>query len=365
MGVTTRRMADAKLSEWTEAQAIPTVAVGLPDTKGKRSAFTLPGRLEAYTQAQIYARVSGYVKDWKADIGASVKAGDMLAEIDAPDLDQQIMQAQAELASAQANSTLAQATLQRGQQLINSGAVSRQDLDQRAADASNKQGLVKSAQANLDRLRVLEKYKSITAPFDGLVTARNTDLGALINAGNGGGPPLFVVADTTKLRAYVNVPQNYVPNIKMGTKAHISVPEYVGREFSGTVEASAQSVDAASGTTRMLLVVDNASRELMAGAYANVSFDLPHPEIAINVPASALIFDRSGMHVATVDGRNRIVLKDVLIARDLGKDVEIGSGLSPDDHIVQNPPDGIASGDQVRIAGAAVGPGEPVADAAK
>ena len=365
MGVTTRRMANAKLSEWTEAQAVPTVAVALPDTHGRKATFTLPGRLEAYTQAQIYARVSGYVKDWKADIGASVKAGDLLAEIDAPDLDQQIMQAQAELASAQANSTLSQATLQRGQQLINSGAVSRQDLDQRAADASNKQGLVKSAQANLDRLKVLEGYKRITAPFDGLVTARNTDLGALINAGNGGGAPLFVVADTSKLRAYVNVPQNYVPNIKMGTKAHISVPEYVGRQFSGTVEASAQAVDAASGTTRMLLVVDNANRELMAGAYANVSFDLPHPEIAINVPASALIFDRSGLHVATVDGQNRVVLKDVLIARDLGKDVEIGSGLSPDDRIIQNPPDGVASGDQVRIAGAAAAFGQPIADAAK
>jgi RND family efflux transporter MFP subunit len=365
MGVTTRRMADAKLSEWTEAQAIPTVAVALPDTQGKKSAFTLPGRLEAYTQAQIYARVSGYVKDWKADIGASVKAGDLLAEIDAPDLDQQIMQAEAELASAQANSTLSQTTLQRGQQLISSGAVSKQDLDQRAADASNKQGLVKSAQANLDRLRVLEKYKRITAPFDGLVTARNTDLGALINAGNGGGPPLFVVADTTKLRAYVNVPQNYVPSIKIGTKAHISVPEYVGRQFSGTVEASAQAVDAASGTTRMLLVVDNASHELMAGAYANVSFDLPHPEIAINVPASALIFDRSGMHVATVNSQNRVALKDVLIARDLGKDVEIGSGLSAQDRIIQSPPDGIASGDQVRIAGATPDSREPVADATK
>ncbi|HEX3506475.1 MAG TPA: efflux RND transporter periplasmic adaptor subunit [Xanthobacteraceae bacterium] len=362
MGLTTRREADAKLSEWTEAQAIPVVAVAPPDTHGKNSTFTLPGRLEAYTQAQIYARVSGYLKEWKADIGASVKAGDLLAEIDAPDLDQQIMQAQAEFAAAQANSTLAATTLQRGQQLITSGAVSKQDLDQRAADASNKQGLANSAQANLDRLRVLEKYKRITAPFDGLVTARNTDLGALINAG-AAGAPLFVVSETNKLRVYVNVPQNYVPNIKIGTNAHIAVPEYVGRQFSATVEASAQAVDAASGTTRMLLVVDNASRQLMSGAYANVSFDLPHPEIAINVPASALIFDRSGMHVATVNSENRVVLKDVLIARDLGKEVEISKGLSPDDRIIQSPPDGIASGDRVRIAGAANAEG-PVADAA-
>jgi RND family efflux transporter MFP subunit len=328
------------------------VAVATPDTVGKRTTFDLPGRLEAYSQAQLYARVSGYLKVWNADIGASVKAGDVLAEIDAPDIDQQIMQAEAELASAKANSTLADATLQRGQQLINSGAESKQDLDQRAADASNKQGLVNSAQANLDRLRVLEKYKRIVAPFDGLVTARNTDLGALINAGNGGGPPLFVVSDTSKLRVYVNVPQSYVPNIRIGTKANISVPEYPDRQFPATVEASAQAVDAASGTTRMLLIVDNANGALMSGAFANVSFDMPHPEVAINVPASALIFDRSGLHVATVDNDNRVLLKQVLISRDLGKVVEIGSGLTAADRVIENPPDGIASGDQVRIAGA-------------
>ena len=352
MGITTRKLADAKLSEWTETQAIPVVAVATPDTVGKRTTFDLPGRLEAYSQAQLYARVSGYLKVWNADIGASVKAGDVLAEIDAPDIDQQIMQAEAELASAKANSTLADATLQRGQQLINSGAESKQDLDQRAADASNKQGLVNSAQANLNRLRVLEKYKRIVAPFDGLVTARNTDLGALINAGNGGGPPLFVVSDTSKLRVYVNVPQSYVPNIRIGTKANISVPEYPDRQFPATVEASAQAVDAASGTTRMLLIVDNANGALMSGAFANVSFDMPHPEVAINVPASALIFDRSGLHVATVDNDNRVLLKQVLISRDLGKVVEIGSGLTADDRVIENPPDGIASGDQVRIAGA-------------
>ena len=332
---------------------MPVVASRRRTPKAKTATFDLPGRLEAYTQAQIYARVSGYLKDWKADIGTPVKAGDLLAEIDAPDLDQQIMQAEADLASAQANSKLSDATLQRGQQLITSGAVSKQDLDQRAADAANKQGLVKSAQANLDRLRVLEKYKRITAPFDGLVTARNTDVGALINAGAGGGPPLFVVSDTSKLRVYVNVPQNYVPSIQVGTKAQISVPEYPGRTFSATVEASAQAVDVASGTTRMLLVVDNASGELMTGDFANVSFDLPHPEVAINVPASALIFDQSGLRVATVDDDNRVVLKQVTIARDLGKVIEIGSGLTADDRVIESPPDGIASGDQVRVAGAA------------
>jgi RND family efflux transporter MFP subunit len=243
--------------------------------------------------------------------------------------------------------------------------VSKQDLDQRAADGANKQGLVKSAQANLDRLRVLEKYKRITAPFDGLVTARTTDVGALINAGSGGGPALFVVSDIGKLRAYVNVPQSYVPNIRIGTKAQISVPEYQGRKFPATVEASAQSVDIASGTTRMLLVVDNSSGELMTGDFANVSFELPHPENAINVPASALIFDRSGLRVATIDSDNRVVLKTITISRDLGKDVEIGSGLTTEDRVIESPPDGIASGDQVRVAGSPGAPGAPETALAK
>jgi RND family efflux transporter MFP subunit len=354
-GITTRRMADARLSDWTENQAVPVVAVVAPDTRGKPTAVDLPGRLEAYSQAQLYARVSGYLKDWKADIGTPVRAGQLIAEIDAPDLDQQIMQAEADVTSAEANLTLSKATLERGQSLIQSGSVSKQDLDQRAADFANKQGLLKSAQANRNRLRVLETYKRIVAPFDGLVTARNTDVGALINAG-GGGPALFVVSDTRKLRAYVNVPQGSVPNIKIGTKAQISVPEYPGRVFPATVEASAQAVDAASGTTRMLLIVDNATGELMTGAFANIRLELPGPDTSINVPASALIFDQTGLRVATVGADGRVVLKPVTISRDLGNEVEIASGLTADDRVIGNPPDGIASGDQVRVAGA---PGMP------
>ncbi|HEY0223953.1 MAG TPA: efflux RND transporter periplasmic adaptor subunit [Pseudolabrys sp.] len=350
-GITTRKMADARLSEWTENQALPVVAVAKPDTRGKQTVIDLPGRLEAYSQAQIYARVSGYIKEWKVDIGAPVKAGQLLAEIDAPDLDQQIMQAEADVASAQANATLSKATLERGQSLITSGSVSKQDLDQRTADAANKAGLVRSSQANLDRLRVLEKYKRITAPFDGLVTARATDVGALINAGSGGGPALFVVSDITKLRAYINVPQSYVPSIRMGTQAQLTVPEYHGRNFPAVVEASAQSVDVNSGTTRMLLVVDNPSGELMTGAFANVHLELPAPDAAINVPASALIFDQSGLRVATVGEDDKVVLKPVTISRDLGKDVEIASGLGAEDRVIASPPDGIVSGDQVRIAG--------------
>jgi RND family efflux transporter MFP subunit len=349
-GVTTRRMADARLSEWAESQAIPVVAVAKPDGRGKRTTIDLPGRLEAYSQAQLYARVSGYLKEWKADIGTPVKAGQLLAEIEAPDLDQQIMQAEAGVSSASANAELASQTLVRGQSLVTSGAVSKQDLDKRSADSANQQGLVKSAQANLDRLRVLEKYKRITAPFDGLLTSRTTDVGALISAGSGG-PPLFVVSDTAKLRAYVNVPQNVVPSVKIGTKAALVVPEYPNRTFTAIVEASSQSVDIASGTTRMLLVVDNRSGELMTGAFANVRLDLPNPDATMSVPASALIFDQSGLRVATVGADGRVALKQITIARDLGREVEIASGLEPDDRVIESPPDGLAPGDQVRVAG--------------
>jgi multidrug efflux pump subunit AcrA (membrane-fusion protein) len=229
MGITTRQTADARLREWTEAQVAPVVALKTPDVRDRTRTLDLPGRLEAHSQAQLYARVSGYLKEWKADIGTPVKAGQLLAEIEAPDLDQQIMQADADLATANASAGLANLTLQRGQSLIRSGAVSTQDLDQRSADFATKQGMVKSAQANLERLRVLEKYKRIVAPFDGLVTARTTDIGALINAGGGSGPPLFVVSEISKLRVYVNVPQIYVPSIKIGTRAAISVPEYPPR----------------------------------------------------------------------------------------------------------------------------------------
>jgi RND family efflux transporter MFP subunit len=359
-GIMTRRMADARLSEWTENQAVPVVALAPPDTKGKSATLDLPGRLEAFSQAQLYARVSGYLKSWDADIGTPVKAGQLLAEIDAPDLDQQILQAQADLASAQANATVAAANLERGQSLIKSGSVTKQDLDQRTADAASRQGLVNSAQANLDRLRVLEKYKRIVAPFDGLVTLRATDIGSLINAGASGGPALFVVSDTSKLRVYVNVPQNYVPGIKIGTQAKLSMPEYPGRAFAATVNASAQAVDVASGTTRMQLLVDNAAGELMTGAFANVQLELAHPEIAINVPASALIVGQDGLHVATLGADDRVVLKTVTIARDLGKVVEVASGLTADDRVIENPPDGISSGDAVRLA---VTPGSKLAPA--
>jgi membrane fusion protein (multidrug efflux system) len=354
-GIRAREDSSIKLKEWTDNQAVPTVAVALPDARVVNPTIDLPGRLEAYYRAPIFARVSGYLKSWSADIGARVKAGQVIAEIEAPDLDQQLLQARADLASQEASARLSEATLTRRKTLIASNFVSMQEIDERSADLSNKKAAVNSGQANVERLEALAGYKKITVPFDGVVTARDTDVGALINAGGGSGPAMFVVSDISKLRVYVNVPQNYVPSIKIGAKAVITMPEYPSRTFAATVEASSQSVDVSSGTTRMQLALDNSKGELMPGGYANVRLTLQSDTVPLHIPASALIFNQSGLRVATVGPDDRILFKPVTIARDLGREIEIASGLAADDRIIVAPPDGIADGDQVRVAGAGVG----------
>jgi RND family efflux transporter MFP subunit len=352
-GVITRASENTRLRDWTEAQALPTVAVVAPGSGANSSGLELPGRIEAFTRAPIYARVSGYLKSWKFDIGAKVKAGDLLAEIETPDLDQQLSQARADLATAQANAALAQTTSKRWQSLASSGAVARQDIDEKVGDYTAKQAMVKAAQANVDRLLAMKGFTRLVAPFDGVVTARNTDVGALINVGGGAGQELFVVSDVKKLRVYVNVPQTNVPSVQPGTAATMRVPDRPNATYAATVEASAQSVSASSGTTLMQLVVDNKAGDLLPGGYASVRLDLPGNADALSIPASALIFDAKGLSVATVGADNRVVLKPVTIARDLGKLIEIGSGLASTDRVVESPPDGIANGAEVRIAAAA------------
>src|ERR1700712_3537025 len=351
-GIRAREDSGVKLREWTDTQAVPTVAVILPDAKVLNATLDVPGRLEAYSRAPIYARVSGYVKSWTADIGAPVKAGQVIAEIEAPDLDQQLLQGRADLASQQASAKLSEATLTRRKSLIASNFVSMQEIDERTADLSNKKAAVNSGQANVERREALAGYKKITVPFDGVVTARDTDVGALINAGGGAGPAMFVVSDIKKLRVYVNVPQSYVPAIKIGAKAIISMPDYPNRTFPATVEASSQSVDVGSGTTRMQLALDNAGGELMPGGYATVRMSLARDAAPLHIPASALIFNQNGLRIATVGPDDRVLFKTVTIARDLGKDIELASGITAEDRIIVAPPDGIADGDQVRVAGA-------------
>jgi membrane fusion protein (multidrug efflux system) len=348
-GIRAREDSSVKLREWTDSQAIPSVAVIFPDPGVLNATIDLPGRLEAYYRAPIFARVNGYLKNWNADIGARVKAGQVIAEIDAPDLDQQLLQARADLSNQQASAKLSEVTLARRRTLIASNFVSMQEIDERTADLSNKNAAVNSSQANVERLEALSGYKKITVPFDGIVTARTTDVGALINAGGGSGPPMFVISDIKKLRVYVNVPQNYVPSIRIGAKAVISVPEYPTRTFDATVEASSQSVDVNSGTTQMQLGLDNAASELMPGGFANVRLNLQRDGVPLHIPASALVFDQKGLRVATVAADDRILFKPVTIARDLGRDIELSGGISLEDRIINSPPDGIVDGDQVRV----------------
>jgi RND family efflux transporter MFP subunit len=350
-GIRAREDQGAKLKEWTDNQAIPSVAVAPPDAKALNPTIDLPGRLEAYYRAPIFARVSGYLKNWSVDMGARVKAGQVIAEIEAPDLDQQLLQARADLASQQASARLSEATLNRRKTLVASNFVSAQEIDERTADLSNKKAAVNSGQANVERLEALAGYKKITVPFDGVVTARDTDVGALINAGGGTGPAMFVISDITRLRVYVNVPQNFVPSIRIGARAVITMPEYPNRTFAATVEASSQAVDVSSGTTRMQLALDNSSGELMPGGYANVKLTLQRDTLPLHIPASALIFNGNGLRVATVGADDKVLFKTVTIARDLGREIEIASGLNADDRIVIAPPDGIADGDQVRVVG--------------
>jgi RND family efflux transporter MFP subunit len=348
-GIATRASNSRHLRQQTNAQAEPVVTVSMPARGGNSYTIDLPGRLEAYSRAPIYARVSGYLKNWNVDIGSQVRTGELLAQIEAPDLDQQLAQGKADLLTAQANAALARTTAARWQILFKTNSVSQQDVDAKNGDQAAKEAIAKATAANVDRLKVLEGFKNIVAPFNGTVTARFTDIGALINAGSGSGPELFVVSDTHKLRLYVNVPQNYATRVVSGTQAQLTVPGRPGRTFTATVESSAQSVDPSSGSTLVQLSVDNEAGALVPGAYASVHFNLPLAADNLSVPASALIFDHSGLQVATLGPGNRVAFKPVKVARDMGDSVEISGGLTADDRIIDSPPDGIANGDTVRI----------------
>jgi RND family efflux transporter MFP subunit len=349
-GVLSRATQTSRLRDLTVAQAVPSVSVVTPTHVENSAGLDLPGRLEAYIRAPIYARVPGYLKSWKHDIGSKVKAGDVLAEIDTPDLDQQLTQARADLSVAEANAKLAQITAERWQSLASTDAVAKQDVDQRTFTWNANIAQVKAAQANVDRLIAEEGFKRLIAPFDGIITARDTDIGALINVGASGGAQLFVVSETEKLRIYVNVPQNYVPSVPAGTKATITVPEHPDKTFSGTVEASAQAVTPSTGTTLMQLIVDNSAGEMMPGDYAGIHLQIAAVAQVLSVPSSSLIFDAKGLSIATVGADNRVLLKPVILGRDLGAVIELASGLLPNDRVIQNPPDGIVSGAEVRLA---------------
>lgn len=350
IGLVTRATQANSLKTWTQEQAVPTVSVVMPEPGKAGPVLDLPGQLQAYTRAPIYAQVSGYLKTWKTDIGTPVKAGELLGEISTPELDQQLQQARADLASTKANADLAAVTAKRWQAMLSSDSVAQQDVDQRTADYAAKLAQMKAAQANVDRLQAAKAFARIVAPFDGVVTARDTDVGALINAGGGTGPELFVVSDIHKLRVYVQVPQRYGPSVRPGSSAVLMVPEYPGRQFHAQVVATSNAVNTTSGTTLVQLQVDNAGNPLMPGAFAHVRFNLPVDTSALRVPASSLIFDKAGLRVATVAAGDKVAFKKVSILFDYGKTVEIGSGLSAGDRVIDSPPDGIKDGDVVKLA---------------
>ncbi|WP_431048677.1 efflux RND transporter periplasmic adaptor subunit [Roseateles sp. L2-2] len=362
-GLWSRKSNAEQLQSTADERGQPSVALVSPQplTEG---GLELPARIEAWSRAPIYARVSGYLKRWNVDIGGKVKAGQQLAEIETPDLDQQLMQAKAELATARSNAALAASTAKRWQGLLESDSVSKQEVDERTGDMTAKQSQVTALQANVDRIEALKRFTQLSAPFDGVVTARNTDVGALINIGGAPGSELFVVSDTRKLRVYVNVPQRQVAQVRAGGKAVLTVPERPGQRFAATVQSTSQAINTASGAMLVQLAVDNDKDELLPGGFATVRFDGAAPasasaqaSAAVSLPPGAVIINKDGVQVATVDAGNRVKLRKVTIARDMGTRIELGGGLTAADRVIANPPDGIADGDVVRVAQPAAAPG--------
>ena len=349
-GIGARQSDAGRLHERAQSQAVMTVNVIAPSPATGSASLELPGRIEAFSKALIYARISGYLKSWKADIGTPVKAGQLLAEIDTPDLDQQILQAKAELASTQANAALSENTAKRWQSLLATNFVSSQAVEEKLGDYKAKQAIVAASQANVNRIEAMKNFSRIVAPFAGVVTARNTDVGALINAGGSTGSELFVVSDIKRLRLYVNLPQAYVAQIHKGSVAKFTVPGKPGKTFTATVMSLSQAINTGSGSMLIQLSADNPNTELLPGEFANVSFELAGVSAGLSVPPSALIFTKAGLRVATVSADNKVVLKAVVIGRDYGNKVELSSGLDATDRVIESPPDGVTDGDLVKVA---------------
>jgi RND family efflux transporter MFP subunit len=346
-GIASRLSERAALATDTAELAIPTVSTVKPAPSSAPETLVLPGSVQAYYEALILARTNGYVREWYTDIGTRVKKGQLLAEIDTPEVDQQLRQARADLATATANSQLASTTDQRWRGLLATNSVSQQSADSAAGDASAKKAGLASAQANVARLSDLESFKHVLAPFDGVVTSRNTDIGALINAGQG--TALFRVSDISKLRVYVLVPQLYAANTTPGLHADLTFPERPGKSYPAQVVRTADALDPTSRTLQVELLVDNSSGELFPGAYAQVHFNLARGSGSLSVPASAVLFRSADLEVAVVGPDHKVTLKTITTGRDFGTSLEVLTGLAPGENIVANPPDSLATGTLVRV----------------
>jgi len=345
-----RRSERGVLAQQTERLSVPHVAVIHATPVEADPALILPGNIQSYVESPIYARTNGYLKKWYKDIGSHVKEGDLLADIDTPEVDEQLSQARADLATAQANVKLAGVTAERYEGLLKSDAVSKQEVDNYTGDYSAKQAMVSSAEANLKRLEDLESFKHVYAPFSGVITQRNVDIGTLINAGNGGNArEMFDLAQTDPLRVYVSVPQSYVPSIRVGLKGCLQLTEFPDRKFCGQVVRTADAVDPNSRTLLTEVDVPNPTGTLLQGEYAEVHFDVQLSGSRLSLPINALLFRPEGTMAAVVGPDNRLTLKKLSIGRDFGNSVEVLQGIDQRDSVVINPPDSLENGQQVTV----------------
>jgi RND family efflux transporter MFP subunit len=353
-GIAPRLRAHQALVELTNLTAAPPVAVVHASRAAKAEEVILPANIQAFLDAPIYARTNGYLKHWYFDIGAHVKQGDLLAEIESPEVDQQLQQAREELNTAQANLHLSQITAERYSGLFKTDSVAKQDVDNAVQDEAAKAATVKSAQANVDRLLQLVSFEKVIAPFTGVVTARNTDVGQLIQSGpaQSGGPAtreLFHVATVDKLRVFINVPQVYSHETKPGMHADLTVPEMPGRRFTGTIVRTADAIDPATRTLLVEVDIPNGAGLLFPGAYAEMHFGLKNNQQTLVIPATSLIFGTQGLRVPVIAAGSKISMVPVIVGRDFGTTVEILSGLPADSTIVANPPDSLVEGEAVRV----------------
>jgi RND family efflux transporter MFP subunit len=348
-GISARAHTETDLKIWTNAQAVPTVALVEPTADRQERQITLPGTIQAFYSAPIYARVTGYVKSWSSDIGAHVAKDQMLAEIDSPDLDQQLMQAQANLASAVAADQLAAVTATRWSRLLTSQTVSQQDENEKASDALSKQAAVQAAEANVGQLEAFQHYKRIVAPFDGIVTARRADIGDLVSAGNAG-DALFQISDLHKVRIYVQVPQAFAAQMRSGLKATLAMPQYPDETFQATLITTANAFNEASRTVQVELQADNSDDKLWPGSFTEVAFQLPAATDVLRVPATALVLDASGIRVALLGNDGKVAFRAIKLGRDLGDEAEVLSGLSLSDKLIDSPPEWLSEGDEVKVA---------------
>ncbi|MET4279626.1 MULTISPECIES: efflux RND transporter periplasmic adaptor subunit [unclassified Bradyrhizobium] len=350
-GFMSRAQSKQEVVDWTNQQTTATVSLASFIPTPPHQTLTLPGNVQPFNKAAIYARVNGYLKSWEHDIGTPVKAGQALANIDAPDLDQQLSQAKATLASVRANLQIANLTASRNNVLLQKQIVAQQLADQTDADAKAKEAVVDANEANVKQLEAMQSFKTLAAPFDGIVTARNVEIGMLISSG-GAGQPLFEVSDLHRVRIYVQVPQSFSAGLKQGMAATFEMPQYPGVQFDVTLSHISKSINSTSHSMQVELQADNADGKFFGGAYCNVHFQIPSDPNHLRLPSTALVVNNKGAQVAILDANSKVVLKSVELGRDFGDTVEILAGLTASDRVVNNPPETLANGDLVQIAAA-------------